>query len=54
MTLFTDTPRALAATPDGALVYAAGFHTGNQTTDRGSSCAIPFEARLPPFTNVEG
>ncbi|MGH8516990.1 MAG: YncE family protein, partial [Panacagrimonas sp.] len=32
ITLFTDTPRALAATPDGATVYAAGFHTGNQTT----------------------
>jgi DNA-binding beta-propeller fold protein YncE len=30
--LFTDTPRALAVTPDGARVYAAGFHTGNQTT----------------------
>ncbi|AUX39114.1 hypothetical protein SOCE26_004960 [Sorangium cellulosum] len=32
LTLFTDTPRALAATPDGARVYAAGFHSGNQTT----------------------
>jgi DNA-binding beta-propeller fold protein YncE len=32
LTLFTDTPRALAATPDGKRVYAAGFHTGNQTT----------------------
>ncbi|HEX9942526.1 MAG TPA: hypothetical protein VGG03_10945 [Thermoanaerobaculia bacterium] len=32
VTLFTDTPRALAVTPDGARVYAAGFHTGNQTT----------------------
>ncbi len=31
-TLFTDTPRALAVTPDGTRVYAAGFHTGNQTT----------------------
>jgi len=30
--LFTDTPRALAATPDGSRVYAAGFHTGNRTT----------------------
>jgi len=30
--LFTDTPRALAVTADGATVYAAGFHTGNQTT----------------------
>lgn len=32
ITLFTDTPRALAVTPDGARVYAAGFHTGNRTT----------------------
>ncbi len=30
--LFTDTPRALAVTPDGSGVYAAGFHTGNQST----------------------
>src|SRR5271169_1554861 len=32
LNLFTDTPRALAATPDGALVYAAGFLSGNRTT----------------------
>jgi DNA-binding beta-propeller fold protein YncE len=32
LTLFTDTPRALAVTPDGSKVYAAGFKTGNQTT----------------------
>ena len=31
-TLFGDTPRALAATPDGSTVYAAVFHSGNQTT----------------------
>jgi YVTN family beta-propeller protein len=30
--LFGDTPRALAATPDGATVYAAVFQSGNQTT----------------------
>jgi DNA-binding beta-propeller fold protein YncE len=30
--LFCDTPRALAASPDGGLVYAAGFLTGNKTT----------------------
>jgi DNA-binding beta-propeller fold protein YncE len=56
-TLFTDTPRALAVTPDGARVYAAGFHTGNRTT-------IVSEAVLPdgfgpdgapgPTTNAEG
>jgi len=32
ITLFTDTPRALAVSPDGNTVYAAGFHTGNKTT----------------------
>ena len=57
VTLFTDTPRALAVTPDGTRVYAAGFHTGNRTT------AVP-ETSLPdgfgpdgvpgPSTNAEG
>lgn len=32
LTLFADTPRALAVTPDGARVYAAAFHSGNRTT----------------------
>src|SRR5262249_7935976 len=30
--LFGDTPRALAASPDGSTVYAAVLHSGNQTT----------------------
>ncbi|HEY9422199.1 MAG TPA: beta-propeller fold lactonase family protein [Thermoanaerobaculia bacterium] len=57
VTLFTDTPRALAVTPDGTRVYAAGFHTGNRTT------IVP-ETSLPdgfgpdgvpgPSTNAEG
>ena len=57
VTLFTDTPRALAVTPDGTRVYAAGFHTGNRTT------IVP-ETSLPdgfgpdgvpgPATNAEG
>ncbi len=29
--LFGDTPRALAVSPDGGTVYAAVFHSGNQT-----------------------
>src|SRR4051812_23476210 len=45
--LFTDTPRALAVTPDGKRVYAAGFHTGNQTTIIG-------EAVLPPGFGADG
>src|SRR5262249_33692473 len=32
VTLFGDTPRALAVSPDGASVYAAVFQSGNQTT----------------------
>src|SRR5436305_12432534 len=32
VTLFSDTPRALAVSPDGSKVYAAGFHSGNRTT----------------------
>jgi hypothetical protein len=32
VTLFGDTPRALAVSPDGSTVYAAVFHSGNQTT----------------------
>ncbi|MCK6588914.1 MAG: beta-propeller fold lactonase family protein, partial [Polyangiaceae bacterium] len=32
ISLFTDTPRSLAVSPDGSRVYAAGFHSGNQTT----------------------
>lgn len=32
VTLFTDTPRALAVSSDKSTVYVAGFHTGNRTT----------------------
>jgi YVTN family beta-propeller protein len=32
LSLGGDTPRALAATPNGATVYAAVFHSGDQTT----------------------
>lgn len=32
MSFFTDTPRALAVSPDRQTVYVAGFKTGNQTT----------------------
>ena len=32
LNLFSDTPRALAVSPDGSKVYAAAFHSGNRTT----------------------
>jgi len=57
VTLFTDTPRALAVTPDGTRVYAAGFHTGNQTTTIGEP-SIPDgfgpDGVVGPRTNFEG
>ncbi|MRG90889.1 hypothetical protein [Polyangium spumosum] len=40
LTLFSDTPRALAVTPDGSRVYAAAFHSGNRTTAL-SELAVP-------------
>jgi DNA-binding beta-propeller fold protein YncE len=60
LTLFTDTPRALAVTPDGSTVYAAGFYTGNGTmtlndavVERG--IAAPFTRVYPgPTTNHAG
>jgi len=58
LTLFSDTPRSLAVTPDGSRVYAAGFHSGNRTTTL-SHILVPDggEAKggLPaPNTSVEG
>lgn len=40
VTLFGDTPRPLAVSPDGATVYAGVFHSGNQTTalNEGAVC----------------
>ncbi len=69
LTLFGDTPRALAVTRDGATVYAAVFQSGNQTTvvAEGSVCdggaaapACAVDGRLmpgglpAPTVNVEG
>jgi YVTN family beta-propeller protein len=69
LTLFCDTPRALAVAPGGGTVYAAAFHSGNQTTtvsegvvcDGGASapaCTVSgtsYPGGLPaPNTNFQG
>jgi DNA-binding beta-propeller fold protein YncE len=70
MTFFTDTPRALAVSPDRNTVYVAGFKTGNQTTavieprvcpgfQPNTPCVNPDLSVSPggnpgPATNVEG
>jgi DNA-binding beta-propeller fold protein YncE len=57
ITLFTDTPRALAVSPDGSRVYAAGFHTGNRTTIIGEQ-ALPDgfgpDGAAGPATSADG
>lgn len=50
ITLFTDTPRALASTPDGSRVYAAGFHTGNKTTTINEF--LVRQGISPPFNRI--
>ncbi len=59
--LFSDTPRALAVSPDGATVYAAAFHSGNRTTVvndvlvTNGGVNAPDGMGLPgPNTNFEG
>ena len=46
--LFGDTPRALAATPDGHTVYAAVFQSGNQTTAVAEGAVCDGGAVAPP------
>jgi len=54
LTFFTDTPRALAVSPDGTRVYAAGFATGNRTTVIFED-VVTANGGLPgPVTNFEG
>jgi len=47
VSLFSDTPRSLAVTPDGTRVYAAGFHSGNKTTSIHRNI-LEVEPNLPP------
>ena len=44
--LFGDTPRALAVSPDGLTVYAAVFHSGDQTTSV-TTGSLPTPGPLP-------
>src|SRR5262249_23208876 len=53
LTLSTDTPRALAVSPDGRTVYAAGFLTGNRTTSV-FELAMPPNSMPGPRTNFQG
>lgn len=53
ITLFADTPRALAVTPDGKTVYAAAFRSGNGTTTI-SQGSVPANGAPPPYTNAQG
>jgi len=54
LTLFTDTPRALAVTKDGSKVYAAGFHTGNRTAAVHDTVVATNGGLPPPLTNADG
>jgi len=54
ITLFTDTPRALAATADGTRVYAAGFLSGNRTTTIHQQIVTGKGGNLPPFKDAAG
>ena len=54
ITLFTDTPRALAVSEDGKKVYAAGFRTGTQTTTVWHLKILQNGGTPPPQTNVTG
>lgn len=53
VTLFGDTPRALAVSPDGSTVYAAVFRSGNRTTVIPEG-AVPDGAMPGPVANAEG
>jgi DNA-binding beta-propeller fold protein YncE len=54
ITLFADTPRALAVSRDGATVYAAAFQSGNQTASIQERIVTPNGLTAPPFTNFQG
>ncbi|NQZ08438.1 MAG: hypothetical protein HRT35_14890 [Algicola sp.] len=51
ISLFGDTPRALATSIDGTKVYAAIFNSGNQTT---AIHQVATPSKAPPMDNIEG
>ena len=51
---FTDTPRALAVSPDRNTVYVAGFKTGNQTTAVLEAMVCPGFSPNTPCVNGAG
>ncbi len=53
VTLFGDTPRALAVSPAGDTVYAAVFHSGNQTTVVNNLNLFPVN-KAEPTTSPSG
>lgn len=54
VTLFGDTPRALAVSPSGNTVYAAIFHSGNQTTTVSAGVVCDGFAAAVSCTNSQG
>lgn len=54
MSFFTDTPRALAKSPDGSHVYVAGFLSQNQTAVAGSGVVCPGFGDAEPCSTLDG
>jgi DNA-binding beta-propeller fold protein YncE len=54
LSLFSDTPRALAVSPDGTRVYAAGFLTGNRTTIIPAEIVAANGGLPPPLKSLAG
>ncbi len=54
LTLFADTPRALAVSADESTVYAAAFHSGNRTTVLNERLVTNNGGPPPPLANAGG
>ena len=54
VTLFGDTPRALATSPDGGTVYAAVFKSGNRTTSISEGAVCNGFSSAGPCTTSQG